>query len=129
MRQGINKKSYPNGATYTGHYLDDRRHGFGLKVHADGVTIKSCYYENGRAIAYTYTRDDGFIVACHGGINETPMLRITLSDSPDIHIQMNVTYLDKGQTLNTWRSWTKFLNKHSRFAGKIMRIESTTNDC
>jgi hypothetical protein len=47
MRQGIHTKSYPNGATFTGHYLDDKRHGFGLKVHADGVTIKFCCYKNG----------------------------------------------------------------------------------
>ena len=50
MRQGVHTKRYPNGATYTGHYLDDRRHGFGLKTHADGVTTKFCYYKNGTKI-------------------------------------------------------------------------------
>ena len=74
---------------------------------------------------FSYTRDDGFTVTCHGEIGETPQLRIILSDSPDIHIQMGVTYLDKGQTLKTWRAWTKFLNKHSQYASRITRIEST----
>ena len=74
---------------------------------------------------FSYTRDDGFTVTCHGEIGETPQLRIILSDSPDIDIQMGVTYLDKGQTLKTWRAWTKFLNKHSQYASRITRIEST----
>ena len=138
MRQGIHTKSYPNGATYTGHYLDDKRHGFGLKVHADGVTTKCCYYENGQAMVYathplahnyTYTRTDGYEVNCYGNINDTPQLSIHLGGDEGeqtITVQFYRIFAS-GNVLSTWRSWTNYLNKHSRFAGKIMRIESISN--
>jgi len=73
---------------------------------------------------FSYTRDDGFLVTCYGEIGETPQLRIILSGRPDICVQMGVTYLDKGQTLKTWRAWTKYLNKHSQWAKNIVSIES-----
>ena len=31
---------------------DDRRHGYGLKTHADGVTTEFCYYKNGIKIYF-----------------------------------------------------------------------------
>ena len=49
-RQGIHAKTYPIGAIYRGHYVNDKRHGFGFKIHADGVTIKIRYYERGLMI-------------------------------------------------------------------------------
>jgi len=49
MRQGCHKKYYPNGASYEGNYVDDKRHGFGIKTHADGTQhIK--FYERGKLI-------------------------------------------------------------------------------
>jgi len=42
-RQGIHTKTYPNGATYRGHYLNDKRHGVGIKTHADGTNVYSVY--------------------------------------------------------------------------------------
>ena len=47
MRQGIHTKTYLNGATYTGHYVNDKRHGHGIKIHADGITIQLRNYKNG----------------------------------------------------------------------------------
>tara|TARA_R110001606_G_C15262036_1_gene638549 strand:- start:272 stop:430 length:159 start_codon:yes stop_codon:yes gene_type:complete len=43
MRKGIHKKYYPNGASYEGNYVDDKRHGFGIKTHADGTEIIKLY--------------------------------------------------------------------------------------
>jgi len=45
-RQGIHTKTYPNGATYRGYYLNDKRHGAGIKTHADGMHVH-CVYEHG----------------------------------------------------------------------------------
>ena len=45
-RQGIHTKTYPNGATYRGYYLNDKRHGAGVKTHADGKRVH-CVYEHG----------------------------------------------------------------------------------
>ena len=45
-RQGIHTKTYPNGATYRGYYLNDKRHGAGIKTHADGKRVH-CVYEHG----------------------------------------------------------------------------------
>ena len=73
---------------------------------------------------FSYSRDDGFTVMCCGTIDETPYLCITLCDGTAIYIQMNTVYLNKRQTLNTWRSWVKYLNKYSRYATRIVRIES-----
>jgi len=49
MRQGIHKKSYPNGATYRGYYLNDRRHGLGVKTWSDGKKVL-CRYCHGKKI-------------------------------------------------------------------------------
>ena len=49
-RQGIHTKTYPNGATYRGHYLNDKRHGVGVKTHADGMKVY-CVYEHGVLLA------------------------------------------------------------------------------
>ncbi len=43
MRKGIHKKTYSNGATYRGMYLDDKRHGYGVKTHADGTDVQRFY--------------------------------------------------------------------------------------
>ena len=43
MRQGYHKKYYSNGASYEGNYVDDKRHGFGIKTHADGKEIIKLY--------------------------------------------------------------------------------------
>ena len=76
---------------------------------------------------YTYTRDDGYKVKCYGTISDTPRLRIYLEDSSQeqtVTIQYHRTF-SSGNILSTWRAWTKFLNKNSQFAGRIVRIEST----
>ena len=49
-RQGIHTKTYPNGATYRGYYLNDKRHGAGIKTHADGKRVH-CVYEHGVLLA------------------------------------------------------------------------------
>ena len=58
MRQGLHTKTYPNGAIYTGHYVNDKRHGFGIKVHADGATMKFRRYKNGQMIPLGIPTDD-----------------------------------------------------------------------
>ena len=80
--------------------------------------------------SYTYTRDDGHKVSCYGKISDTPQLCIHLGeycgcgDEQTITIQYRRTF-DSGNILSTWRAWTNYLNKHSQFAGRIVRIEST----
>jgi len=54
-RQGIHTKTYPNGATYQGYYLNDKRHGAGIKTHADGKRVP-CVYEHGVKVLGTKTR-------------------------------------------------------------------------
>ena len=49
VRNGPGVKTYPNGATYTGLWVDDVRHGCGIKTHADG-TQKAVRYEHGTLI-------------------------------------------------------------------------------
>ncbi len=49
MRQGIHAKRYPNGATYRGYYVDDRRHGIGIKTWADGTKVL-CRFRHGKKI-------------------------------------------------------------------------------
>ena len=51
MRQGWCKKTYPNGATYEGDYLNDKRHGYGIKTCADGVARKLVQYQCGIKIS------------------------------------------------------------------------------
>mgnify|MGYP003119583553 CR=1 FL=1 len=51
MRQGWCKKTYPNGATYEGDYLNDKRHGYGIKTCADGVVRKLVQYQCGIKIS------------------------------------------------------------------------------
>lgn len=36
-------KYYPNGATYSGTYMNNVRHGMGIKTHADGTEVEVEY--------------------------------------------------------------------------------------
>lgn len=42
-------KTYPNGATYTGFYVNDVREGVGIKQHADGTRVVVNYVKGVRA--------------------------------------------------------------------------------
>jgi hypothetical protein len=85
---------------------------------------------NSSLVSYSYTRDDGHKVKCYGKISDTPQLCIRLGeycgcgDARTITIQYHRTFCS-GNILSTWRAWTKYLNKHSQFAGRIIRIDST----
>lgn len=41
-------KTYPNGATYTGPYENNLRHGTGIKTHADGTQVLVTYQHGKR---------------------------------------------------------------------------------
>lgn len=49
VRNGIGTKRYPNGATYTGTWVNNVRHGTGIKTWADG-TQKYVTYVYGKLV-------------------------------------------------------------------------------
>ena len=49
VRNGFGIKTYPNGARYVGEYVDNVRHGAGVKIHADGTKVM-CVYEHGKKV-------------------------------------------------------------------------------
>ena len=70
-RQGIHTKTYPNGATYRGHYLNDKRHGVGVKTHADGMKVY-CVYEHGVLLADPISPMELFLAFGRCTANESP---------------------------------------------------------
>lgn len=46
IRNGIGTKTYKNGATYQGTWINDKRHGLGIKTHANS-SQRVVEYNNG----------------------------------------------------------------------------------
>ncbi len=51
LRNGIGIKIYQNGATFEGTWINDIRHGVGVKTWVDG-NVKLVEYENGKLLKY-----------------------------------------------------------------------------